>query len=314
MQALFIRWFLLGCSVSILCLPTVCLGALQDCWSPATPDRENDQPQKIELWGSKIPGLGQNEKPEIVSAIDQRIGERVTRVTRPILSVYAPDKKKDTGAAVIICPGGGYNILAYDLEGTEVAKWLTKIGVTGLVLHYRVPRSKTRPKHELPLMDLQRASRVVRARAGKLGIDPERVGVLGFSAGGHLAAMASTAYAQSRYQKIDKMDLESCRPNFSILVYPAYLNKANTVELTDELVVDSKTPPAILIHTGDDGVSSLGSVAYYTHLKKSQVSAELHIFPNGGHGYGLRPSGNAVCHWPKITEGWMRTNGFLKGN
>lgn len=270
------------------------------------------KPIEIELWGEKVPGLAEGEKPEIVSNEDERIGEKVTKVTRPMISIYQPPKDKNNGAAVVICPGGGYHILAYDLEGTEVARWLNQIGVTGIVLHYRVPRSKERPKHELPLMDLQRAIRVVRSQASKFSIDPKRIGVLGFSAGGHLAAMGSTHYKKSDYEATDKTDSLSCRPDFSVLVYPAYLNKKDTTELNPELVIDSKSPPAILIHTGDDGVSSLGSVAYYTALKKAGVSSELHIFPKGGHGYGLRPSHNAVSTWPKLVAGWMNSNGWLK--
>lgn len=265
----------------------------------------------IDLWPKEIPGLPKGEKPEIVSAKDPRIGERVTRVTRPRITVYRPSAAKNTGAAVVICPGGGYHILAYDLEGTEVAKWLNSIGVTGIVLHYRVPRSKTRPKHELPLMDLQRAISIVRHRANELGIDPKKIGVLGFSAGGHLAAIGSTTRKRT-YEPVDAADSASFHPDFSVLVYPAYLNREGTVELSDEFEIGSATPPAILIHTSDDRVSSLGSIAYYTALKKSGVPAELHVFSQGGHGYGLRPSNRAVSHWPELAEKWFDALGFTK--
>ena len=161
-------------------------------------------------------------------------------------------------------------------------------------------------------MDVQRAIRVVRSRAEEFSIDPKRVGVLGFSAGGHLAAMGSTRYQKSDYQPIDKADKMSCRPDFSVLVYAAYLNKENSIELGEDFNVDDKTPPAILIHTGDDRVSSLGPVAYYAALKKAKVSSELHIFPKGGHGYGLRPSENAVSKWPKLVDGWLKTGGWNK--
>lgn len=299
-----------------VCLLVLVLSGKTPLCSPLLGQQEKAnsaaKPIQMELWGSSVPGMGDSEKPEIVSANDARIGERVTKVTKPMISIYSPPQEKNTGAAVVICPGGGYHILAYDLEGTEVAKWLNGIGVTGIVLHYRVPRSKDRPKHELPLMDLQRAMSVVRAQAEKLKIDPKRIGVLGFSAGGHLAAMGSTGYGNRLYKNRDAADDFSCRPDFSVLVYPAYLNQKDSIELNDEIKIDSKTPPAILIHTGDDGVSSLGSVAYYSSLKKSKVSGELHIFPKGGHGYGLRPSENAVSNWPKITERWMQTQGLLK--
>lgn len=269
------------------------------------------QPVQLVLWGDQIPGLAEGEKPEIISEQDARIGEKVTRVTRPMISVYAPPPEKNNGAAVIICPGGGYHILAYDLEGTEVARWLNQLGVTGIVLHYRVPRSKDRPKHELPLMDLQRAIRVVRGHAADWGIDPRRLGVLGFSAGGHLAAAASTRYEKSNYEPVDAADELSCRPDFSVLVYPGYLNREGTLELQEELIVDARTPPAILIHTSDDNVSSLGSVAYYAALKQAGVPAALHIFPAGGHGYGLRPSQDAVSGWPELVAGFLKAKGFL---
>lgn len=278
----------------------------------AAAETSEKKPKQIELWKENIPGLKKGEKAEIVSAQDERIGERVTKVTKPMISIYSPKPEINTGAAVVICPGGGYHILAYDLEGTEVASWLNKIGVTGIVLHYRVPRSKDRPKHELPLADLQRALSTVRAQADELGIDPEKIGVLGFSAGGHLAAMGSTRHAERQYKPVDQIDKTSCRPDFTVLVYPAYLNKKDSVEVSDEIKIDSNTPPAILIHTGDDRVSSLGSVAYYARLKTVGVTAALHVFPKGGHGYGLRPSENPVSQWPQLVGGWLKSNGFLK--
>ena len=267
--------------------------------------------KKFDLWGKSVPGLPATARQEIISSVDKRIGERVTRVTRPMITVHSPPPEKNCGAAVVICPGGGYNILAYDLEGTEVARWLNGVGVTAAVLHYRVPRAKDRPKHELPLVDVQRAIRLVRSRAKEFEVDSGRIGVLGFSAGGHLAAMASTAHESKTYEPIDEHDRVSCRPDFSVLVYPAYLNRKGTAELSPEVKVDDSVPPAILIHTSDDGVSSLGSVAYYSALKRSGVNAELHIFPRGGHGYGLRPSNYPVSRWPQIVEGWMKTSGIL---
>src|SRR5206468_9683787 len=149
--------------------------------------------------------------------------QRVANVTRPTLTVFKPSKDKDTGAAVLVCPGGGYNILAFDKEGTEVAEWLNSIGVSGVVLKYRVPRRKDLPKHQAPLQDAQRAVSLIRSHAGEWGIDAKRIGVLGFSAGGHLSATLSTNYDQRAYSPIDEADKVSCRPDFTVLIYPAYL-------------------------------------------------------------------------------------------
>ncbi len=297
----------LGC---LLVSPVGEVAAQSDNLSPTN---QVSNVRQMKLWSSKVPGQAAEKKREIKSGIDPRIGEKVTEVTQPMISIYSPPKDLNNGAAVVICPGGGYHILAYDLEGTEVARWLNSIGVTGVVLHYRVPRAKGRPKHELPLMDLQRAISVVRFSSKELGIDAKRIGVLGFSAGGHLAAMGSTAYKERSYQAVDDMDNVSIRPDFTVLVYPAYLNQEKEAfQLSSEFNVNDKTPPAILIHTSDDPVSSLGSIAYYSHLKKAKVPAELHVFPDGGHGYGLRPSSKAVSGWPKLVHRWLKTQSIIE--
>jgi len=265
------------------------------------------EPMALNLWPEgKVPGLAAGEKEEIVDEMDDRIGNRVTKVTKPKVTVYKPDPQNDTGAAVVICPGGGYHILAYDLEGVEVAQWLNKIGVTGVVLHYRVPRAKEGKLYANPLSDAQRAIRLTRANAQDWKIDPDKVGILGFSAGGNLAAVTSNA-DETAYEPIDDADKLSARPDFTLLIYPAYLNqKEADTELTPETSVDKSTPPAFLVHTSDDRVPSTGSVAYYLGLKRLDIPAELHIFPSGGHGYGLRPTDKPVTKWPQLAADWLK--------
>ncbi len=234
----------------------------------------------------------------------------VAGVTRPTISVYRPAKDKDTGTAVLICPGGGYSVLAMDLEGEEVAAWLNSIGVTGIVLKYRVPRHADKA-HAMPLMDAQRAMSLVRPRAAKWNIDPKRIGILGFSAGGHLAAATSTNFDKRRYAPIDDIDKLSARPDFAVLIYPAYL--ATKDKLAPEIRVDKNTPPTFFAHANNDGVSPENSVAMYLALKHAGVSAELHVYTNGGHGFGLRPTTtSAAPTWPARCEEWLRLRGLLK--
>ncbi len=236
---------------------------------------------------------------------------RLTDVSRPTITLYRPAPEKDTGAAVVICPGGGYRILAMNLEGTEVAEWLSSIGVTGVVLKYRVPTRKDDPSHVGPLQDVQRALGLVRKRAGEWGLDPKRIGVLGFSAGGHLATNLSNNHAKRAYEPIDDADAVSCRPDFTILIYPAYLTGKSGTELSEGISVTSETPKAFLVQTQDDGVKVECAVYYYLALQNAKVPAELHVYPKGGHGYGLRPTVNEVSHWPVRAEAWMKSLGVL---
>jgi acetyl esterase/lipase len=227
--------------------------------------------------------------------------------------VFRAPADKDTGTAVVICPGGGYNILAFGHEGTEVAQWLNSLGVTGIVLKYRVPARKGQARHAPPLQDAQRALGLVRSHAKEWGLDPKRVGVLGFSAGGHLAAALSTNYAQRTYTSVDAADSASCRPDFTLLIYPAYLvTPKNSDKLSPELPVTADTPRTFLAMTEDDGIGVEGALAYYLALKKAHVPAEMHLYPSGGHGYGLRPSNNLVSTWPQRAEQWLGSIGVLK--
>ncbi len=243
-------------------------------------------------------------------------GKRVVRlgnVSIPTLTLYRPQKGKDTGAAVVVCPGGGYNILAMDLEGTEVCQWLNSAGVTAVLLKYRVPARQESERYAAPLQDAQRALGLVRFHAAAWHIDARRIGIIGFSAGGHLSAVASTRFEKRAYEPVDEADQVSCRPDFTMLVYPAYLIGKEGPDLSPELTVTSNTPPTFLVQAEDDPVRVENSLFYYLALKKAGVPAEMHLFANGGHGYGLRESDKAVISWPKRAGEWMRRLGVLEG-
>lgn len=267
----------------------------------------------LQIWPGKPPGetVAIGEEKILDNKPGERKVKRVANVTKPTIAVYRPAKDKDTGTAVLICPGGGYNILAMDLEGEEVAAWLNSIGVTGIVLKYRVPRRKDQPAHVAPLMDAQRAMGIVRSRAKEWGINPERIGILGFSAGGHLAAATSTNFDKRQYEPIDDIDKVSSRPDFSVLVYPAYLTDKGNDRLAPEIRVTKQTPPTFLAHAGDDGISPENSVVLYLALKRAAVPAELHVYVNGGHGFGLRPAATPAVTWPARCEDWLRTRGLV---
>jgi acetyl esterase/lipase len=200
-----------------------------------------------------------------------------------------------------------------DLEGTEICEWLNSIGVTGVLVKYRVPARRGLPRHAAPLQDAQRAIGLVRHRAAEWSIDPKRIGVLGFSAGGHLAAAASNNFEKRTYEPQDEGDSVSCRPDFSVLIYPAYLTVRDEGDkLAPEVSVTANTPPTILIQAEDDGVRVENSLFYYLALKNVKVPAEMHLYPKGGHGYGLRPSDKLVTTWPARVEDWMRSSGLLQ--
>lgn len=278
-----------------------------------------EPPPVFALWPDKVPGetntLGE-EKDMTKPGEGLVAGKTVIRlgnVATPTLTLYRAPQDKDTGAAVVIFPGGGYNILAWDLEGTEVCDWLNSIGVTGVLLKYRVPKRAGIDKHVPALQDAQRAVGLVRSRAKEFGLDPQRLGVLGFSAGGHLAAALSASVGQRTYPTVDDADKISCRPDFSVLIYPAYLTlKDQGEKINPDTAVSSNTPPAFIAMSQDDPVRVESALFYSIALKQSGVPFELHIYPKGGHGYGLRRTENLVTAWPDRAAEWMKSRGLLK--
>ena len=269
----------------------------------------------IRVWPGEAPdepvGI-EAKKAKAVTGSDGVI--RIPYVDTPELFYFPAPPDKTTGTCIILCPGGGYGKLAWNKEGTEIATWLNGLGVEAVVLKYRVPRRDREKPHPWPLQDLQRSIRIVRSKATEWKINVDRVGVMGFSAGGHLCAMASSYYGESFYKAIDSIDKLDPRPSFVSLIYPAYLGNARKDANTlDSLVkIDVKTPPTFIAITHDDGDRAIFAALYYAELKRNRVSAELHVYSKGGHGYGLRPSPNPVSSWPTRMEDWMRSSGWLK--
>ncbi len=237
---------------------------------------------------------------------------RLGNVSTPTITLYPVPPGKNTGAAVVVCPGGGYSILAMDLEGTEVCQWLNSAGINAVLLKYRVPARKGLERHTAPLQDAQRALGLVRFHSKDWQIEAKRIGIMGFSAGGHLSAAAGTRFEKRTYEAVDEADRISCRPDFVMLIYPAYLTSKEGPELAPELTVTSNTPPTFLVQTEDDPVHVENCLFYYLALKHVNVPAEMHLFAEGGHGYGLREADQAVISWPKRAEEWMRGLGVLK--
>jgi acetyl esterase/lipase len=239
----------------------------------------------------------------------------ITSVTNPTITVYRPATGNDTGTAMLICPGGGYWDLYWQLEGEEVAAWLNSIGVTGIILKYRVPRRPDEPKGEparRPLQDAQRAVSLVRSKASEWGIHPERIGIVGFSAGGHLAIATATSFDQRTYEPIDAVDKISCRPDFAIPVYPGYLKAKDKEELAPGLRIPTNTPPVFLVHGGDDIISPPEhSVLMYLALKRAGVPAELHVYANTTHDFGVRTNEHPHSQWTARCAEWLRDQGFL---
>ena len=270
----------------------------------------------IRIWPATAPGETNPLPPEAdTTKADGRTvaGRRVIRlgnVSTPTLEIFRPASAKNTGAAVIVCPGGGHHILAYDLEGTEVAEWLRSIGVTGLVLKYRVPARDPNQRWGAAVQDAQRAVSLVRKRSAEWDIDPERIGLLGFSAGGQTAALASVR-ATREYDAVDEIDRVSHRPNFTALIYPAYLADDDRKQLRTEVTVDENSPPAFLVHAFNDGVPVENSLLFYLALKRAGVASELHAFSAGGHGFGMRPTDEPSSLWPEAMQRWLVRSGIV---
>ena len=254
----------------------------------------------IYLWPGKVPGESKEKRPPSVDTSRKDNVFRYSEVTNPAMEVFLPNAANRNGSAVIVCPGGGYRILAYDLEGTEIAAWLNNLGFTAFVLQYRIPDKK-----EGALQDVQRAIRIVRDNSQKWNISSEKVGVMGFSAGGSLSARASTLFNKRTYPPVDKSDSLSCRPSFTMLIYPAYLDQGPDFTLTPELELSKDVPSIYIFQTADDPYGN-SALVMAGALRNAKLPVELHFLSTGGHGYGLRPGKVAAETWPVLAEKWLK--------
>jgi acetyl esterase/lipase len=272
----------------------------------------------LAIWPRGAPGATPNPGNEMdaTTAKDNLIAGkpliRLGNVSTPTLTLYKPEGN-NTGAAIVVFPGGGYHILAIDLEGTEVCEWLNSVGVTCVLLKYRVPDSGPYPKSSAALQDAQRAVGIVRSHAAEWQIDPHRIGVLGFSAGGHLVASLSTHFDHRLYDSVvatgnDAADQLSCRPDFSVIIYPGYLALADqNFAPNADINVTAQTPPSFILQAENDPAHVENSIVYFLALKNARVPAEMHIYAEGGHGYGLRRTELPITAWPHLVETWLRT-------
>ncbi len=281
------------------------------------------QDKELKVWPNGAPNDNEITEPE-----EKYDGVRVRNVSEAEMYVFLPEKEKNTGAAVVICPGGGYRIEAMDHEGYDIARFLQKKGVAGIVLKYRLPNGH----HEVPSSDARRAIRTVRYNAAEWGIDPEKIGIAGSSAGGHLASTAGTVFDKGNPNSSDPIEKVSCRPDFMLLLYPVItmdeefthlgsrenlIGKGHNKELirkySNELNVSAETPPTFLVLADDDGgVPPKNSIEFYMHLKKYGVPAEMHIFQKGGHGFGIRKNGIPADNWPEMFYTWLKAIEVVK--
>lgn len=300
-----------ACLMNSLCAKTI-------DWQPSAGHTQ------IQLWPGAVPDVQPVPGPEtMVSRTDQVAGRAwtaVTNVTRPTLTVYAP-KVSNTGAAVVVFPGGGFQVLAMDLEGTEVCHWLTSNGITCVLLKYRVPSAPynwrckcyspdTYARSTLALEDAQRAMGLIRLHAKEWHIDTHKVGVIGFSAGGYLVAEISTNYEHRLYPAVDAADKESARPDFAMAIYPGHL--AAPGGLNSTVPISRATPPTFLVQAENDSMDGVEqSLVYYTALAKANVPVEMHLYAQGGHAFGLRPTTFPITGWPKLAKTWLETIGMV---
>jgi predicted amidohydrolase/acetyl esterase/lipase len=285
------------------------------------PAHAADGPLVLDVWPGKVAGDRGKIGPERVRAVAEAPtadAKWITNVTRPTISVFRPDETNNTGVAIVICPGGGYWNLAWDKEGEEVAAWMQTLGITGVVLKYRVPRRPGEPEPlpaPGPLLDAQRAISLVRSRSATWGIDPERIGIIGFSAGGHLALMTAISFEKRSYDPVDEVDRASCKPNFAIVAYPGYiLTRPGADELAKYVRIPKETGPIFIVHASDDqepGAQPEQSLALYRELKRADVPAELHIYDRGRHGFGVRKSALPVSRWTERCADWLNERGIL---
>jgi acetyl esterase/lipase len=271
---------------------------------------------QIPIWPNGAPGAAKAAsaaaEADTTTAKDNLIAGkpliRLGNVSVPTITYYAPKHAKGPAPAIVVFPGGGYHILAMDLEGTEVCDWLNEAGLVCVLLKYRVPDSGPFPKSSAALQDAQRAVGLVRQHASDWGIDPKKVGVLGFSAGGHLVAALSTHFDKRLYDRVDGADDLSCRPDFAVVIYPGYLALADkNMAPNPDIEPTAQTPPTFLVQAEDDPVHVENATTYFLQLKKAKVPAELHIYSEGGHGYGLRRTTLPVTTWPDTMEIWLHT-------
>lgn len=303
-------------------------------WAASEPRRSAEQPAawqpspghtQVPIWPGLRPRARPVEGPEESGTVVDRAGAEklvagrpwvyVARVSQPTMTVYPP-KGRNTGAAVVVFPGGGYNVLAIDLEGTEACDWLTSKGITCVLLKYRVPCVKTGPYRDCAtaLEDAQRTVGLVRFRAAQWQIDPHKIGVLGFSAGGHMVAALSTHFEKRLYPAVDAADQESCRPDFAVALYPGHLAvREKAFALNPDIQVGSHTPPTFLLHAQDDPIDPVeNSLVYHAALTKARVPAEMHVYVKGGHAFGLRRTGSAITGWPQLVDTWLGTIGVIE--
>jgi acetyl esterase/lipase len=280
----------------------------------------NAQQVTLPLWpnGAPEPYQGGPEK-DITQPTDRLVDGRplahLTNISNPTLAVFPPPAGKNTGAAVVVFPGGSYRILAYDLEGTEVCTWLNSIGVTCVLVKYRVPFPNHFPDNPADLEDAQQAIRITRSHAAEWKIDPKRIGALGFSAGAHLVVVLGNHPDYKRPNEPASDAAISARPDFAVVIYPGYLSDAPALDkLSLGIDPSPNTPPTFLLQAEDDPVHVENSLLYYEALKQAKVPAELHLYAQGGHGYGLRPTDLPVTHWPALVETWLHTIHVLPGS
>jgi acetyl esterase/lipase len=279
-------------------------------------------PIVVDLWPGKVPGdvgISRQETSRIHQSPLVGPTKLITNVSKPTLTIYRPDKDKNTETAMVICPGGGYWDLYWELEGEEVAAWLNSQGMTGIILKYRCPRRPGDVKGEPPLgpqLDAQRAVRLVRSRAAEWGIDPRRIGMVGFSAGGHLAIATATGFSRRLYEPIDAVDAVSCRPDFAIACYPGYLKPKDKDGIRADLKIPPDTPPIFLAHASDDNEGYGGSIAensvfMYLALKRAGIPAELHVYATGDHDFGVRQNEKLPSSWTRLCVNWLRSRNLL---
>jgi acetyl esterase/lipase len=302
--------------IIVLCvvIAPALLEAQTNIWQPSP---EHTQ---IPIWPGTPPDADTQHVtgPETVSTNTGRIGGKpvlvVNNVSQPTMTVYSPTVT-NTRVAMLVFPGGGYNVLAIDLEGTEICDWLNSRGITAILLKYRVPsRDKDNPFWESPLAleDAQRTLSLVRFHAAQWGIDPHKIGVIGFSAGGHMVAATSTHFNKRAYQPLDAVDQESCRPDFAVACYPGHLwSDDEGFRLNPNVPVTTNTPPTFLLQAENDNVDGVNqSLVYYVALKDAKVPVEMHLYAEGGHGFGLRRTKLPITGWPQLVETWLQTIGM----